>query len=167
MTACPSRALVVLYRMLTIFAYILTYVWDAVSILTTSLGCFVSTNFSNNGLNELPWTSLYPRFNDVETGVYSFHLVRLSDCGKKRVRSVSSTILVGFITYLHILSNNFRRCAACMVCIKIHNIEILANSLNLQLWHGLLLTWDPIWLHSIGNHGAAGYILRTQRLYLF
>ena len=30
----PSRALVVLYRMLTIFAcYVLTYVWDAVSIL--------------------------------------------------------------------------------------------------------------------------------------
>ena len=39
--ASPSWALVVLYRMLTIFAcYVLTYVWDAVSILTTTLGCF-------------------------------------------------------------------------------------------------------------------------------
>ena len=57
--ACPSRALVVLYRMLTIFAcYVLTYVWDAVSILTTSLGCFFhGICFSNNGLNKLPWTS--------------------------------------------------------------------------------------------------------------
>ena len=39
--------------------------------------------------------------------------VRLSVCGQNRVRSVSSTILVGSISYLHILSSNFRRCVAC------------------------------------------------------
>ena len=34
------------------------YVWDAVSILTCSLGCFDhGFCFSNNGLNMLPWTS--------------------------------------------------------------------------------------------------------------
>ena len=39
---------------------------------------------------------------------------------------------------------------------------ILANSLNLQLWLCLLLTWDPIWLNSMGNHEAVGGIIRTQ-----
>ena len=42
------------------------YVWDAVSILTTYLGCFGHVIcFSNNGLNMLPWTSLtcYPMDN--------------------------------------------------------------------------------------------------------
>ena len=61
MVVCPSRALVVLYQMLTIFAYyVLTYIWNAVTILTTSLGCFGhGLCFSNNGLNKLPWTSYF------------------------------------------------------------------------------------------------------------
>ena len=60
-----------------------------------------------------------PRFNEVERGVYWFHLVRLSVCGQNRVRSVSSTIVIGSILYLHIISSNFRRCVACKVCFKI------------------------------------------------
>ena len=44
--------------------------------------------------------------------------VRLSVCGQNRVHSVSSTILIGSISYLHILSSNFRRCVACNVCYK-------------------------------------------------
>ena len=63
---------------------------------------------------------LYPRFNEVERGVYWFHLLRLSVWGQNRVRSVSSTILIGSISYLHILSNNFRRCVACNGCFKIN-----------------------------------------------
>ena len=43
--------------------------------------------------------------------------VRLSVCGQNRVRSVSSTMLVGSISYLHILSSNFRRCVACNACL--------------------------------------------------
>ena len=35
--------------------------------------------------------------------------VRLSVCGQNRVCSVSSTILIASISYLHILSSNFRR----------------------------------------------------------
>ena len=45
--------------------------------------------------------------------------VRLSVCGQNRVRSVSSTILIGSISYLHILSSNFRRCVACNARFKI------------------------------------------------
>ena len=57
--------------------------------------------------------------------------VCLSVCGQNCVCSVSSTILIGSISYLHILSRNFRRCVACDVCFKIQKIEILATSLNL------------------------------------
>ena len=69
-----------------------------------------------------------PRFNEVERGYTSF---TLSICGQNRVCSVSSTILVGSILYLYILSSNFRRYVACKVCFKIQQFEILANSLNL------------------------------------
>ena len=50
--------------------------------------------------------------------------VRLSVCGQNGVRSVSSTILIGSISYLHILSSNFRRCVACNGCFKIKKLEI-------------------------------------------
>ena len=72
-----------------------------------------------------------PRFNEVERGVYWYHLVRLSFCGQNRVRSVSSTILIGSISYLHILSSNLRRWVACNAGFKIQKFEILANFLNL------------------------------------
>ena len=36
-----------------------------------------------------------------------------SICGRNCVCSVSSTMLAGSISYLHILSSNFRRCVAC------------------------------------------------------
>ena len=45
--------------------------------------------------------------------------VRLSVCGQNRVRSVSSTILIGSISYLHILSSNQRRCVTCNASFKI------------------------------------------------
>ena len=54
-----------------------------------------------------------PRSNEFER----FHLVRLSIslsvCGQNRVRSVSSTIIAGSISYLHVLSTNLRRCVVC------------------------------------------------------
>ena len=45
--------------------------------------------------------------------------LRLSVCGQNRVRSVSSTILIGSISYLHILLSNLRRCVACNARFKI------------------------------------------------
>ena len=57
--ACPSRELVVLYRMLTSFTcYVLTFMFKMLFLfLTASLGYFVhGFCFSNNGLNMLPWT---------------------------------------------------------------------------------------------------------------
>ena len=88
------------------------------------------------------WTYLVyytPHFNEVERGVYWYHLVRLSVClsvrlsicGQNHVRSVSSTILIGSISYLHILASNFRRCVACNARFEIQKFAILANFLNL------------------------------------
>ena len=37
------------------------------------------------------------------------------------------------------------------------------NSLNLQLWLCLLLTWDPMWLNSMGNHAAVGVSSESRR----
>ena len=86
----------------------------------------------------------YPQLQRSWKGVYCFHLVHLSVCGQNRVRSVSSTILIGSISYMHILSNNFRKRVGCTVCFKIQKFKILENSLNLLLWLCLLLTWDPM-----------------------
>ena len=48
-----------------------------------------------------------------------------------RVRSVAPTVLVGSISYLYILSSNFRRCVVCKVSCKIPKFEFLAIFINL------------------------------------
>ena len=66
--------------------------------------------------------------------------VRLSICGQDHVRSVSSTILVGSISYLHILSSNFRRCVACDICFKIQKfwqILLICNFDFVFFWLGI------------------------------
>ena len=73
-------------------------------------------------------------------GVYWFHLVRLSVCGQSRVRSVSSTILIGSISYLHILSSIFRRCDAWNGCFKIKKlwrIFLICNFEFIFFWLGI------------------------------
>ena len=87
-----------------------------------------------------PISDYTPRFNEVERGVYWYHLVRLSVCGQNRVRSVSSTILVGFISYLHILSSNFRRCVVCNARFKILKIWNFGEFFKFVIWLCLLLT---------------------------
>ena len=79
-----------------------------------------------------------------------------SVCGQNCVCSVSSTILAGSISYLHILSSNFRKCVACKGHCKIFKFEFLAIFLNMYFWLCLIMTWDLIWINSMGNHGAVG-----------
>ena len=81
-------------------------------------------------------------------GVYWLHLVCLSICGQNHVRSVSSTILVGSISYLHILSSNFRRCVAR----KIWNFGKYFKFLTLTLSCFDLRSN----MNQLGNHGAVG-----------
>ena len=66
-------------------------------------------------------------------GVYWFHSVHPSDVrpASHDVRSVAPTVLVGSISYLHILSSNFRRCGVFQVFCKIAKFEFLAMFLNM------------------------------------
>ena len=71
----------------------------------------------------MKYNNYTPRFNEVERGILVSPCpsVRLSVCGQNRVRSVSSTILIGSISYLHILSSNLRRCVAGIARFKSQN----------------------------------------------
>ena len=112
-------------------------------------------DFNFLGSFEIHWVRKYlvsiytPRFNKVERGVYWYHLVRLSVClsvrlsvcGQNCVRSVSSTILIGSISYLHILSSNFRRCVVCNAHFKIQTtlegmlrVKFVSRLKNLIFW---------------------------------
>ena len=93
--------------------------------------CSVSLCFNVMSYFQMGLCDYTPRFNEVERGVYWYHLVRLSVCGQNRVRSVSSTTLIASISYLHILSSNLRRCVVCNARFKIQKFEILAIFLNL------------------------------------
>ena len=88
-------------------------------------------------------------------GLYWFYLVHLSVClsicGQNRVCSVSSTILARSILYSHILLSKFRRRVLCKVYFKIWNFGEFFVTLTLSCFD-----LDPIWLNSMGDHGAAG-----------
>ena len=58
---------------------------------------------------------------------------KMSVCEQNRVHSVSTTILIGSISYLHILSSNFRGCVACNVCFKIWNFGKFFKFVTLTL----------------------------------
>ena len=71
---------------------------------------------------------------------------------ENRVCSVASTVLDGFFPYLVQMITSMRRCVACD---DLWPWPISSRSFD------LVLTWDPTWLNSVGNHEAAGGILRT------
>ena len=82
--------------------------------------------------------------------------VCLSVCGQNHVRSVSSTILVRSISYLHNLSSNFRRCVPCGLLQNLNFWQIfgICKFDFVFLWHG-------IWCESlawviIGGGGGGG-----------
>ena len=63
------------------------------------------------------------------------------------VRSVASIVLDGFFPYLIQIITSMRRCVACD---DLWPWPISSRSFD------LVLTWDPTWLNSVGNHEAAG-----------
>ena len=101
--------------------------WDSYVLLKTKLSSVII---------------IPPCFNEVERGIYC-----PSVCGQNRVRSVSSTILAESISYLHILSSNFRRCFTCKGYHRIPNFEFLANFLICDF--DFVLLWHGIWYESI------------------
>ena len=80
-----------------------------------------------------------------------------------RVRSVSTTVLVGSFSYLYILSSNFRRCVSCKVFCKTLKLEFLVIFLICKF--DFVLFWLGIWCESLVSviMGGGGY-LRMQVL---
>ena len=72
---------------------------------------------------------------------------------ENRVRSVASTVPDGFFPYVVQMITGMRRC---VTCDDLWPWPISSRSFD------LVLTWDPTWLNSVGNHEVAGGILRTQ-----
>ena len=72
---------------------------------------------------------------------------------ENRVRSVASIVLDGFFPYLIQMITSMRRCVTCD--------DLWPWPISLRSFD-LVLTWDPTWLNSVGNHEAAAGILRTQ-----
>ena len=71
---------------------------------------------------------------------------------ENRVRSVVSTVPDGFFPYLAQMITSIR----CVACDDLWPWPISSRSFD------LVLIWDPTWFNSVGNHEAAGGILRTQ-----
>ena len=93
-------------------------------------------------------------------GVFWFHSVHLSVrpsvCPASRVRSVAPTVLVESISYFYILLSHFRKCVACNVSCKMSKFELLESFFKFVTLTLSCLTWDLIWINSMGNHGVAG-----------
>ena len=70
------------------------------------------------------------------------------------VRSVASIVLDGFFPYLIQMITSIRRCVACD---DLWPWPISSRSFD------LVLTWDPTWLNSVGNHEVAGVSSECRR----
>ena len=70
-----------------------------------------------------PFNFYTPCFNKVERGYTGF---ALSFSGQNHVCSIASIILARSISYLHMLSSNFRRCVMCKVFMKLKNLKFLS-----------------------------------------
>ena len=90
---------------------------------------------------------------------------------ENRVLSVASTVLNGFFPYLVQMISSMRRCVACddlwpwPISSRSFDLDFenRVRSVTFSVLDRLFfLTWDPIWLNNVGNHEAAGGILRTQ-----
>ena len=88
-------------------------------------------------------------------GLYWFHLVRLSVCGQNCVRSVFSTILIGSMSYSHILSSNFRRCVVCNVCFKFNNWKFW--------WILLICNFDSLFFSLSIQYDSLVWVIMRQR----
>ena len=94
---------------------------------------------------------LYLPHNKVVGGVYWFHSVRPSVRPShvrpaSHVRSIAPTILVESISYLHILSSNFRRFVACQVSCKMSKFDFWQF---FKICNFDVLFWLGIWCESL------------------
>ena len=73
---------------------------------------------------------------------------------ENRVRSVVTTVLDGFFPYLVQMITSMRWCVACD---DLWPWPISSRSFD------FVMTWDPTWLNSVGNHEAGGGVSSERR----
>ena len=125
----------------------------------TSDGLIPTQRTSNADSVSMSWPHHTPCTMKLLGGYIVFTpSVHLSVCPSirptSRVCSVVPTVLVGSISYLYILSSNFRRCVMCKDSCQILGFQFLAIFKISWLWLCVVLTWDLMWITSKGNHGA-------------
>ena len=92
--------------------------------------------------------SIIPPHKEVVGGVYWFHSVRPSVCPSVCPASlVCPVALVGSISYLYILSSNFRRCVTCKVYCQILKICTFGSIFKI-CYFDFVLFW-LIWCESL------------------
>ena len=94
-----------------------------------------------------------PRFNEVEREVYWFHLVRPS----VRMSVYPSVDKIVSTLYLQQYSSDlFHICTSYQATSEGVSCVMFVSKLKFFKFWRILLTWDPIWLNSMGHHEAAG-----------
>ena len=103
------------------------------------------------------WLSLYPLSMKLKGGIL------VSPCPSIRLWTESCPLCIfhnihriHFI-FTHLIKQLQKVCHVLSFFPILKKFEVLVNSLNLQLWLCLVMTWDPIWIDSMGNHGRRGY----------
>ena len=104
-------------------------------------------------------------FNEVERGVYWFHLVRLFLC--------PSVEIIVCALYLQYSLDPFHICTSYQATSegvsrvafgsKFNNLKFWRIRSICKIWLCLLLTWDSIWLNRMGNHEAVGVSSERRR----
>ena len=105
--------------------------------------------------------------NEVVGGYIGFHP---SVRPVSRVYSVAPTVLVGSISYLHILSSNFRRSVACKVYCKIFLFFLICNFDFVLFWLGIWcesLVWVIMGRRGVSQNAGVLVVLVNLIWYMF
>ena len=123
--------------------------------------------------SDLPCLIIPPASTKLIGGVYWYHLVRLSVCPSVRLSVCSSVDRIVSALYLQQYSSDpFYICTSYQATSEgVSRVMPVSKLKNLRFWgirkickfdFVIFWHWDPIWLNGMGNHEAAGGILRTQ-----
>ena len=107
---------------------------------------------------------LYPPHNKVVGGYIDFTpSVRPSVRPPRIPCPRCSAYCFGWIHFIFIRRYQATSDVSRVIFLKIVKIWIFGIFLNLQLWLCRVLTWNLVWITSMGNHGVAGGISERRR----
>ena len=118
--------------------------------------CHYRDSHYKDNMTSRPFYLIIPPHNEVVEGYICF---TPSVSPTSRVCSVAPTVLDGSISYLYLLSSRF---AVSKLFRKISKFEFLANLKKITLTLSSL-TWDLMWITSMGNHGVGWWGLEVSQ----